>query len=73
MKNWITALHGLVITILLLAKIWAPSQYQTKIDDTVMALTASGFFMAKDFNQHSTTTEVTKATVEEIKANEKSV
>ena len=66
MKNWLTTLHGVVIIGILLAKIWAPPAAQSKLNDTIYALTASGFFVAKDFNQHSTQAETNAATSKEI-------
>jgi hypothetical protein len=65
-KNWITSLHGIVIAGLLLSKIWLPPVYQDKINDTIMILTATGLFSAKDFNQHSTVSETQEATREEL-------
>ena len=64
MRNWITFTHGAVILGLLVFKIWAPAEWQGHINDTIGVLTATGFFAAKDFNNHSTTTEVAKAQVE---------
>lgn len=65
MKNWITGLHGLVILLLQLSTIWAPSSIVPKIHDTEMVLIASGFFVSKDFNQHSTVSETQQATVKQ--------
>lgn len=66
LKNWKTTLHGLIIAGLLLSKIWAPTEMQPKINDTIMALTATGFFVTKDFNVHSTSGEVVDATKKEM-------
>jgi len=64
-RNWITGLHGIIIAVLMLSKIWAPSQYQPKINDTIGVLTATGFLAAKDFNAHSTVAETQEATFKE--------
>jgi hypothetical protein len=61
-KNWTTTLPGIIIALLMLAKIWAPADYQSKINDTIGILTAAGFVAAKSSNVHSTEKEVEVAT-----------
>lgn len=65
MKNWITGLHGAIILGLMVSKIWVPTGYQSKVNDTIMVITASGFFVSKDFNTHSTVTETEIASQKE--------
>lgn len=50
MKNWKTGVCGTIAGLLMLAKIWAPPAYQSKINDTTTAFIAMGLLSAKDYN-----------------------
>jgi len=51
MQNWKTNLTGILTCVMALALIWAPSQYQPKIQATVAALAGIGLISAKDNNK----------------------
>lgn len=46
--NWKTSLAGAIVCALALAKIWAPADYQQKIQETSLALAGVGLVAAKD-------------------------
>lgn len=69
MKNWKTTAAGIVIAALTLAKIWAPAEYQTNLNQTLTILaslfTALGLIAAKDSTTHSTVDQVEAASTKQ--------
>lgn len=46
--NWRTSLHGIATGVLMLASIWAPPDWQGKIQGTAGAFVAMGLISAAD-------------------------
>lgn len=50
-SNWRTNLIGAITLVIALATIWAPAQFQSKIQATAAALAGAGLIAAKDGNK----------------------
>lgn len=46
--GWRTSIHGVIVGVLMLASIWAPDAYQSKIQRTALAFVAAGLIQAAD-------------------------
>lgn len=50
--NWKTTVVGIISAGIALSQIWAPAQYQGKINATAVALAGVGLVAAKDHDNH---------------------